>query len=113
MAKTKNEQTTAPPPGFKSLEFKVWEPAIGDILEGTYLKRQDVRNVLGNDSEKDSFIGHHIRTADGLFTVSGAMLDTMLADVSFGSPIWIQFLGTEKKPNGRVMKKFSAFSKEA
>lgn len=110
MAK-RTEKVTAPPAGFKSVEFTVWEPELGEALQGIYIKRQEV-NSPGENRENPTFIGHHVKTSDGLFTVAGAVLDTLLEDVPFGTEIWIQYNGSEKRPGGRMMKKFSVAIKE-
>ena len=75
-----------------------WKPAeVGETIEGIF-----VGIDLVPDGRKGEFISYRImdEESEELRSVSGAMLQTSLGRVPYGTYVWITYVGTERLANG-------------
>lgn len=83
---------------------RVWRPGEGEVLIGTYRGRRPKHGQYG-----DYEVGV-VETAElGVFTVSGAMVMSMLESVAEGAVIRIEYHGLKPGTGERTYKAFEVF----
>ena len=86
---------------------KPWRPKVGQEIVGEYLSTETKTGPFGE------YKAHYIKTADGTFYVSGAMVNDLFSIVDAGTQVKLVFDGKKtSNESGNQYKVFELFAEQ-
>lgn len=114
---SENDKSYVPviPKGFRIVGVKVWQPNVGECLEGVFLGSKKRKSHTKGKDGKGEFLSYEIAAKDTgeCFAVSGSALEQRFSEIEVDEKVFLVYNGKRKSAQGRNYHDFDVYKGDA